>query len=65
MLYVNNDAMFVKRNGNLYLCLPNEMSVSDGICNKDALCVKLEVRGTRGWHMKQDVSCRIALLVGR
>jgi len=38
------------------------MSDSDGICNKDAVCVKLKVRGTRGWHMKQDGTCRIALL---
>jgi len=40
VLLVNNDAMFVKRNDNLYLSLPNEMSDSDGICNKDAVCVK-------------------------
>jgi len=57
--------MVVKRNDNLYLSLPNEMSDSDGICIKDAVCVKLEVRGTRGWHMKQDGSCRIALFVSR
>jgi len=38
------------------------MSDADGICNKDEVCVKLEVRGTRGWHMKQDGTCRIALL---
>ena len=37
----------------------------DGICNKDAVCVKLGVRGTRGWHMKKDSTCRIALFVGR
>jgi len=30
---------------------------------KNAVCVKPEVRGTRGWHMKQDGSCRIALFV--
>ena len=46
--------LFVKRNDNLYISLSNEMSDSDGMCNKDAVCVKLEVRGTRGWHMKQD-----------
>ena len=44
--------MLVKRDDNLYLSLPNEMSDSDRICNKDAVCVKLEVRGTRGWHRK-------------
>ena len=37
VLLVNNDAMFVKRKDNLYLRLPNEMSDSDGICNKDAV----------------------------
>ena len=40
VLLVNNHAMFVKRNDNLYLSLPNEMSDSDGIRNKDALCFK-------------------------
>ena len=39
VLLVNNDAMFVKRNDNLYLSLPNKMSDFDGICNKD-VCVK-------------------------
>ena len=57
--------MFVKRNDNLYLSLPNKMSDSDGNCNKDAVCIKLEVRLIRRWHMKKDGSCRIALLVVR
>ena len=38
------------------------MSDSDGLCNKDALYVKLGGRGTRGWHKKQDGTCIIALL---
>ena len=53
--------MFLKREDNLYLILPNEMSVSDGICNKDAVYVKLEVTGTRRWLMNRDGTCRIAL----
>ena len=40
--------MFVKRDDNLYLILFNEMSDSEGIRNKDAVYVKLEVRRTRG-----------------
>ena len=39
MLLVTTAAMFVKRTDNLYLSLPNEMSDSDVICNKDAVCV--------------------------
>ena len=50
---------------NLYLSLPNEMSDSDGICNKDAVCVKLDLRGTRGWHLKRDETRRIALFFSR
>jgi hypothetical protein len=38
------------------------MSDSDGICNKDAVCVKIEVRGTRGWYMKRDETCRMHCL---
>jgi len=41
------------------------MSDSDGICNRGAVCVKLEDRGTRGWHKTQDGSCRISLFVSR
>jgi len=44
--------MFVKRNDNLYLSLPDEMSDSDGLSNEDAVCVKnRSLRGTWGWHM--------------
>ena len=34
--------MFFKPNDNLYLNLPSEMSDSDGICNKNAVCFKIE-----------------------
>jgi len=39
------------------------MSVSGRICNNDAVCVKLDVTGTRGWLMKQYGTCRIAVLL--
>ena len=38
----------------LYVATPHTSQHSDGICNKDPMCVKLRVRGTRGWNMKQD-----------
>ena len=36
---------------------------SGGICIYEAVCVKLDVRGTREWHMRQDGTWRIAVLL--
>ena len=61
--------MFVKRNNNIYLSLPNEMSDSDGICNKDAVCVKLRSQRNKrmaheaGRNMQNCVVCQSILML--